>query len=295
MTRNNYYNIKKVIPSRVKRSLKKIHSKGIDFNKERKRIKYDNPTVLTDHFGIRFIQYPWDLTSTDDAISHDFYKPEFMAYDKLLKKNDVVIDLGANVGLHSVYIAKLLKGTGHIYSFEPVPDTYRLMLETLSLNRVDNVSPYMVAMGNKPGKTKMNIFDQKYSAWNTFGKPQFGDHKPTKSIFVETQKLDGFAKQTKINKIDFLKIDVEGFEKQVLQGAALLLKNNKISILSFEVSEIPLKGANSSAREIFKILEDFGYNSYRYNPEKNKFTGPYSDSSEFYENYYASKKNLTLI
>ena len=71
------------------------------------------------------------------------------------------------------------------------------------------------------------------------------------------------------------------------------MTSGKVDFLSFEISQIPLEGAHAKAGDIFKILEKYGYKSYRFDLNADKFVGPYDDSTEFYENYYASKKDLT--
>jgi hypothetical protein len=150
----------------------------------------------------------------------------------------------------------------------------------------------MEALSNTRSVLSMNIFEEKHSAWSSFGHPQFGQIKPIGAVDVPTRTLDEYVASHKINRINFLKIDVEGFEKQVLEGARQSLSAGLIDALSFEISEVPLKGAGASARDIFAILESHGYSAYKFHPTTKQFHGPFSDSNDFYENYYASRQNL---
>ena len=80
------------------------------------------------------------------------------------------------------------------------------------------------------GVVRMNLFEPQYSAWNTLGMPEMvtpqGNRvSPAKSVDVPSCTLDEFCRSEKIEKINFLKVDVEGFEKAVFQGAADLLRD----------------------------------------------------------------------
>lgn len=257
--------------------------------------EYQLPTVISDNWGMRFLYYPTDSESVEVVTTKDFYKSELLAIKKLIKKGDITVDIGANIGMFSVYLSLVVGDRGQVYAFEPVRDTYHRMLENLAINRCENVLPYRQAVSNKVGKSTMNIFPEGYGAWNTFGRPNFGEIKPVGKENVPTTTVEHFCRQNKISNIDFLKIDVEGYEKDVLEGAKRMLASNKIKYLSFEISEIPLKGAGRKGRDVFDFLKSFGYSAYEFNPETNKFTGPVLDSDAYYQNYYASKKDMTKL
>jgi hypothetical protein len=110
---------------------------------------------------------------------------------------------------------------------------------------------------------------------------------------VESRTLDSFCDEQGVDRIDFLKIDVEGYERHVLAGAARLLDEGAISVLSFEISQIPLKASGVRPREIFELLERAGYAAFEL--ADGGFTGPVHDSSAYYANYYASRDDLTRI
>ncbi len=252
----------------------------------------DEPIVVTDSWGLRAVYYPWEAEELKDIISRDFYKPEFLAIQKLVKRGDTTFDVGANVGIFSALLSRQVGSEGSVYAFEPVQETFCRLLENLGLNHCQNVSANQMALSSKPGSLTMNVFEPKYSAWNSFGHPQFGEVKPINTEKVKTISLDKFCKERQIGKINFLKIDVEGFEKDVLQGTADLLQKGAVDVLSFEVSGIPLKGSGGTVRDSFDLLKSFGYNSYRYNSGANKFTGPVTDSSDDYQNFYSSRRKL---
>lgn len=251
--------------------------------------------IVSDNWGMRFTYYPYDSENLEVVTKKEFYKPELLAMRKLVNKGDTVVDLGANIGMFSVYLGKEIGDTGKLYAFEPVRDTYWRMMENLSLNRSNNVTTYQQAVSNKIGKAKMNIFPAGYGAWNTFGKPTFGKIKPVSTELVEVTTIDTFVAKNKLRSIDFLKIDVEGFELDVLEGAKKSLKNGLVKYLSFEISEIPLKGAGRRPDDVFSFLKELGYKAYEFNEKTKKFHGPIDMSDTFYQNFYASKKDLRKL
>ena len=109
---------------------------------------------------------------------------------------------------------------------------------------------------------------------------------------VPCTTLDDFCAAREIARIHFLKVDVEGYERDVFRGAAGLLRERRIDFITFEISQIPLKGAGLTARETFAILEEHGYPSYRFDEQTERFEGPVKDSSEVWTNYFASWKEL---
>jgi hypothetical protein len=93
----------------------------------------------------------------------------------------------------------------------------------------------------------------------------------------------------------FLRVDVEGFEKFVFRGAQQLLRNRRIDFICFEISQDPLKGAGVEAREVFTVLGDCGYSTYRFRWDGKGFDGPFDDSTDYWANYFASWRDLAAV
>jgi len=147
---------------------------------------------------------------------------------------------------------------------------------------------------------RMNLFEPQYSAWNTLGMPKMitpeGNRvSPAKFVDVPSCTLDEFCHSEKIAKVNFLKVDVEGFERAVFQGATRLLRERRVDCICFEISQEPLKGAGVSSRSIFEALEVHGYLAYRFDEANGSFHGPIQDTSEYWENFYASWIDLSQI
>lgn len=277
--------------SRLKKKIEKFirHSflSGILFR--------NKPVILTDAYGMRFILYPSAHEPLEKLLSRRYLVGEYQAISKIVKSGNIVIDVGSNIGTHTIYMSKLVGPNGKIYSFEPVPETSWQLKENLVLNRIGNVEVVTSALKDKDGMEMMNIFPNDFSAWNSFGLPETDESRPVDKIKVKATKLETFTNQKNIKHIDFLKIDAEGSEKDVFEGARSLLKAGAIGVLSFEISEIPLKGMNGNSKELFDILSSYGYKVYEYNAREKKFIGPIADSTSQCENYYTSKKDLKTI
>lgn len=253
----------------------------------------DLPVVITDVYGIRSILAPWDRRGLDETFSREFHRKEFKALARVIRPGDVVFDVGANIGLVSVYMHRLCKPNGSLYAFEPVEDTFWMLMETLALNRCVSVHPFHLAISDRRGKLTMNIFDRQHSEFNSLGRPAMPglDGKKVRPSTVQkvpTDTLDHFCESQGVERIDFLKVDVEGFEKQVFEGGRELLRNRRIKSISFEISQDPLRGAGTKPCEVFGALETVGYRSFRYNEVNDSFEGPVNDSSEYYDIFFAS-------
>ena len=289
----------------LKRTLGKLKRKIIlnsknHKNSSRRKLNQDaievgEAVIVTDSWGMRFTHYPNDSENLEVVTKKEFYSPELKAMKRLVHKNATVIDVGANIGLFSVFISKEIGPKGKLVAFEPVGDTFWRMQENLALNRCMNVVPLQQALSNKKGKATMNIFPEGYGAWNTFGKPVFGDIKSIDTEKVEVTTLDAYMAENSIKTIDFLKIDVEGYERDVLEGARNTLKAGNVTYISFEISDIPLKGARRKPEDIFNYLKEYGYLAYEFDENLIRFKGPVAMSDTFYQNFYASKKDLRKL
>lgn len=248
--------------------------------------------ILKDVYGTKFRYHAWDTTPLNKILPRENHAQEFAAFKKLIKPGNTVFDVGANIGLHSVFMSRLVGPQGSVHVFEPVPDTFAELKETLKLNKLTNVTTINAALYDQEGTGTINVFDQQYHEWSTFGSPSFDGVTPKTTVEVRLNTLDAYCEKNNIDHIDFLKIDVEGFEKQVISGALTMLRYKKIDYLSFEISEIPLKGAGITSREVFDLLESVGYTVYKYDNVSNQFIGPMIISYDFHTNLYASWKPM---
>lgn len=171
-----------------------------------------------------------------------YYEGPYEYKEVYLTAGDVVIDAGANIGMFSALAS--YKGCS-VFSFEPIPQNLQLLSLTTSMNENITICPF--ALSDKAGKMHLTMAEE-----NNIG--SFSENKSTEnSIEVNTLTLDEFAAQHKLEKISFIKADIEGAERKMLLGAKEILKKfaPKLAVCTYhypddrKVLEEIILGANS--------------------------------------------------
>ena len=154
---------------------------------------------------------------------------EFFILKKFVKKNQNVIDVGANIGRYSFKLSDIIGKNGLVYSFEPMSKSYLTFLTLITFQDIKNILPFNLALSSKSNFVKMKEIQ-------TSGAKYLFDTK-TESKIVKNKKNSVIKYSIKLDdlkikkKISFIKIDCEGFELQVLKGAKSIIKKNKPVIL----------------------------------------------------------------
>lgn len=178
-----------------------------------------------------------ELTTNNDNIDRElYYRGSYEAgtlhvIEKCLGPNDIFLDIGANIGLMSLFASKCVGSNGHVYSFEPEPYNYNLLKKNLSLNEAQNVATFQVGLGST--SDSITIFKNQD---HNRGTSSFIKHTPeaTETAIVEVKQLDDFLADNNIDSIKMMKIDVEGWELEVLKGALSTLSNPTAPIICIE-------------------------------------------------------------
>jgi FkbM family methyltransferase len=141
--------------------------------------------------------------------------------DKYLDKDSVILDIGANIGTHSVYWGKITQ-TKKVYAFEPIITTYRILEKNIEINGLfTRIKAFNFGLGDKKTRAKIKNYDLDNIGSTSLEEDTNGD--------IEIHALDDIDEINNLARIDFVKIDVEGFEKYVLEGGKrTLLKHNPI-------------------------------------------------------------------
>jgi FkbM family methyltransferase len=164
----------------------------------------------------------------------------------------IVIDIGTNIGIVALNMAKKVGKKGFVLGFEPNKLTYARCMENVQLNAFENIKILNNALGNKSETMFLSEPDINNSGRNFLTT----NHN---SNIVNVMTLDEVLQDRLFEKIDFIKIDVEGFEYNVLLGAINSIKRFK-PILFIELITSNLERNGSSALEIISLLFDLGYN-----------------------------------
>lgn len=183
----------------------------------------------------------------------------------LVKPGDTVVDVGANIGYISARLADYVGPTGRVYSIEAVPDTFDLLQHTVRKLDLKQVTPLNVCASSAPGEVEMEIPRYTQGVENLYESHVIQDNKekrPTtidRRIRVPAQPLDVLIPES-VDAVTFMKIDVEGHEWDVLQGAKLLL-NHAPPSLYVEVAGNPDEPGGQAAK-LFHCLSSRGYVPY---------------------------------
>ncbi len=189
-----------------------------------------------------------------------FEEDEIKYVLKSLIVGDTFIDIGANIGLFSLLASKKIGDKGKVICFEPAPETYRRLNENIELNHIKNIESRNVGLSDKDDELKFYISDTGFDAWNSFAPTN--DYKLRKSIDIKVSTLDKELENLDKSTIKLIKIDVEGWEKFVLQGGKSFFENYS-PIVMVEFTEENTFNAGYCTHEIFYEMEKLGYEWFR--------------------------------
>lgn len=193
------------------------------------------PVVCTTNHGFKLIVQPGIDRGVERAIytRGSYEAGTLWAFSQLLRPGDVFVDVGANIGLMSIHAARLVGDSGAVFSFEPMPDIFAQFQANIGLNAARHVRAFNLALGSEPGE--LPIFahpeiNRGSSSLLTAGTPA------THIVAVST--LDSFAASHIKRSIRMIKVDVEGWELEVLRGGVDTLSGDAAPILCVECSEL---------------------------------------------------------
>jgi FkbM family methyltransferase len=186
------------------------------------------------------------------------------ALSKLIKPNQVVLDIGANIGAHTLHLARLVGPSGIVIAFEPTQYAYRKLLNNLSLNPTisDRVIAEQIMLGQEDIR---NYKTEIYSSWTIVGDAErhpkhLGELKSTEGC--DKWRLDSYLAQHNYTNIALIKLDVDGYECEVLGGAVETLSRDR-PIICCELAPYVLAERGASIDELIKILATYDYRIVR--------------------------------
>jgi len=210
-------------------------------------------------YKTRFGTYLWLKSSSciDESIINTGVWEDYTTdvVNRLVKPNDYVLDIGANIGYFSVIFSKLVGENGKVFAFEPTSDYLKTLKLNLAANNISHCEVLPYGLSNK--EQELEIYLNVHSA--TLHDPLKNEITPKEIIKLDT--LDNFITKNKIDKIDFIKIDVDGHEPLILEGAWETLEKYKPIIL-LEISHMHYLKAGYNAWNFYKMLKDKQYFIY---------------------------------
>jgi FkbM family methyltransferase len=179
-----------------------------------------------------------------------------------LKPGGIALDIGANIGLQSIRMSQCAGSDGKVYAFEPLAHLQKKFNKNVELNNAGNVKLFPFALSDNESESDFNI---NKNTWNqgAFSLSSQNTGTETQRVFIKT--ADEVAEIKALDRLDLIKIDVEGFEYQVLKGLHQTLKKYKPRII-FEYDDNYWRSAGQQITECFNFLRSFDYVIYQITP-----------------------------
>jgi FkbM family methyltransferase len=219
-----------------------------------------------------FIANPNDIYIGRSLIHYgEFSELEWQMLARLCGPDDIVAEVGANVGAHTVALAKAVGGRGEILAVEPQPKIYRMLVANAMLNGLANVTALQYGCGERAETLRIPDFNHGREV-NFGGISLRGHAEATATVPIEVKKLDELLRPR--TRLGLLKIDVEGMEAEVLRGAA-----DAIAVFR-PILYVENDRADKSP-ELIELIGKLGYRMWWHMPP---LFNP--------ENYFGSRDNL---
>jgi FkbM family methyltransferase len=196
------------------------------------------------------------------ALDHElmyggFEETEMRFVERLLRPGMTVLDIGAHHGLYTLLASKRVGRRGRVIAFEPSPRELRRLAKHVRLNRCRNVDVESCALGNAPGDAELFLVDGFRDWGNSLRPPAVAE--PTSKVNVAVRRLDDVLAELRVQRVDFIKLDAEGGELAILQGAHKLLQTAPRPAILAEVEDVRTRPWGYAAREIMKLLARWNY------------------------------------
>ncbi len=186
-------------------------------------------------------------------------EPDLAAIALLTRPGDTVFDIGANFGLFTRFLSESVGSEGRVYSFEPTLDMFEVIVNNCQLLGLKNTRVFRIALSDHSGLAEMRIPVWEDGTLNHYeaSLEQSISSSPTgRTLQVPVCSLDDFCSEHQVNRVDFIKCDVEGHELAVLDGARATLLRHRPTVL-IEVND-PL-GSSSHGEKVLKKIRELNY------------------------------------
>lgn len=216
---------------------------------------YQYPKGSVRKFEYKGLQLELDI---HDYVSHYLYFGfKDLSHSQLMslvKEGDVILDIGTNFGTTILQFAQRVGAKGKCYGFEPDPTNYQICQRMLSLNDFKTVQIENIGLGNEKGSFTLVVDTPSNRGKNRISKQTGGKEVVT----VQVEVLDDWVKRKQLSTLQLIKIDVEGFEMKVLEGAEYVL-DTMHPTLFIELDDTNLQQQGNAAKELIAFLEKKQY------------------------------------
>lgn len=276
MSRNFYINIKLNLLSLISNGIGNdsvkgraaVHAYKLLSKSTDKYTVHHNNEVTNKSFDIT-ISAPYDNLYGELLILGTIEKGTVNFLKSFIKDGDVVFDIGANIGFYSLLFETSGTNT-KIYSFEPMPDTFERLKQNVALNsKQKNININNIALVDSDSNLTIYLFKELHHGYSSISSQ---GRKDAIGFDIQGTSLDNYIFKNGISSLDFMKIDVEGAEKKVLEGAKDSISKFKPSVL-MEMNFETCRTSGYKCSELTDMLLSFNdYDLYRFPSAKGNLT-----------------------
>lgn len=195
--------------------------------------------------------------STDMILNSGYENAETAFVQRILRREMTVLDIGANRGYYTMLASKKVGKGGRVMAFEPSPRDRRFLKANLLMNRCKNVIVEPIALGSESGEADLHIVQGYSTGCHCLRRPDTM-HR-VERVRVKVRTLDGYMEANGIQQADFVKMDIEGGELEVLKGATKLLTRQPRPVILCELFEKRTRPWGYPASDIVQHLEKLGF------------------------------------
>lgn len=180
--------------------------------------------------GSRMYLHLHDTGISRELIMHKIREPaSTKEIQRILRKGDIVMDIGANIGYYALMEARIVGEMGKIYAYEPVPNNVELLKKNIEVNHYENIEVFSTALGDRDGTSEIHLSEQ--SNWHSMSDLLTSDK--VNKMPVEVLTVDKALENKDFP--NFIRMDVEGYEIKIIRGMESTLKNSKLRRLFIEL------------------------------------------------------------
>jgi FkbM family methyltransferase len=222
----------------------------------------EGAVVVGWHHGTRLRLYLGNDLSRQIYIAGSVDPNEFAFLDRFLQPGMTFLDIGANEGIYSVFAARRVGAEGTVWAFEPSRRELDRLRCNLELNGL-KVRVFPLALADSAGHADLRVAGYEHEGQNTLGAFAYTGVELARTEPVDLMRLDDVVEQNPLGRLDAIKVDVEGAELRLFQGATATLRRFR-PVLLFEVSDAALRLQGASCEALFDHLRSQQYDLYAF-------------------------------
>lgn len=183
----------------------------------------------------------------------EHYEPELACLEKILSAGSIFVDAGANIGIYTVVASRIVGDKGRVIAFEPSAQSFPILQRNITLNGLKNVLAFPFALGQTTGQCR--LYRGPNPGLNSLGKDPSWKEEAEE---IEMEQLDRVLDRTSTNRVDVIKMDVQGAEELVLRGARRIVTSMHPLII-FEIFPEGTAPIGLSSFGAWDFLRSLGY------------------------------------